>query len=165
MELLNFQDFTINNISTVTKKKKDQLEKHKVKLDTDESGIIKFVIPEAFWGSGNRTKEAFSSKLMKLNEGNYELFIENNLFLFAEDEEEYEILALIEHIKAYGDDARSFNFIYVYTYKKLYEISSQDFSFKTFFIDAEVSKNLILESAKEVERINEKKLIPLHYSS
>lgn len=136
------------HISSVTSKKKEQLKKHLVRLVTDDEGTIKFIIPEAVWGSGNKTKEAFSNKLNKLNDGNYKTFDENNLFLFAEDEEEYEVRSLIEHIKATEMNSRKFNLIYLYTYQELYVISTQDYSFEVLTVREDQKEVFLSESIK-----------------
>lgn len=152
--IAQFSPIYNKHISTVTPKKKEQLQKHKVKLDTDENGIIKFILPEAFWGSGNRTKEAFISKQNKLNEGNYKIFKENNLFLFAENEEEDEILELIEYIQSCEKSKRNFNLIYIYTYKELFEISTYNYSYRVFSINAEQKEHFLLESVKALKNTN-----------
>lgn len=135
--IAQFSTLYNKHTNTVTSKKKEQLKKHRVRLVTDGNGTIKFIIPEAVWGSGNKTKEAFSNKLDKLNDGNYKIFKENNLFLFAEGEEEYEVLNLIEYIKTSERKSREFNLIYLYTYQELYIISAQDYSFEVLSIGAE----------------------------
>lgn len=146
--LAQFSPLYNKHISTVTSKKKEQLKKHRVKLGTNDEGIIKFVVPEAVLGSGNKTKEAFSNKLNKLNDGNYKTFEENNLFLFAEDEEEYEVSGLIEHIKATERKGREFNLVYLYTYQKLYIISTLDYTFDVLNVREEQKETFLSESVK-----------------
>ncbi|MCH4826370.1 hypothetical protein [Planococcus halocryophilus] len=145
-----FSSLYNKHISEVTSKKKDQLKKHKIRLDTNNEGIIKFILPEAFWGGVNQSIEAFNNKLNKLNDGNYKIFKENNLFLYAEGEEEYEVIDLIKHIKESKKSNRKFDYIFVFTFKDLYAISTNDYSFEIFMITEEQRKNFSLEAAKVV---------------
>jgi hypothetical protein len=137
-------------VDSITAKKKKQLRKHKVQLKSDGEGIIKFVIPEAFWGSANDTKEAYDKKLMKYNNGDFSVFEENNLFLFAEGEEEYEVQQLLSFIEKRENIECEFEFdyIYLYTYRELYTISTRSNIYDVLHIADEQKKKFEQKAIK-----------------
>lgn len=140
-------------ISSITTKKKRQLEKHKVKVEANEQGDIRFIIPSAFWGSGNDTKQAYENKLVKLNSGKFSIFEENNLFLFAEFEEENEVQELINFVKEKENTKNKFDYIFLYTYNELYSITIKNFTYDLLEI-TEDQKKIFKQAAIKAANIN-----------
>lgn len=151
-----FSDLYGKPMTAITAKKKKQLIKNEVSIKTDEEGIIKFTIPAAVWGSGNDTKKAFENKLEKLNDVNYKIFNENNLFLFAEGEEDYEVQELFNYIKSVKKIRYIFDNIYLYTYKELYSISIHNLTFNIVHITEEQKLEFMKEAAKFADTSEEK---------
>ncbi|MBB5179930.1 hypothetical protein HNQ44_001354 [Planomicrobium koreense] len=151
--LAQFSSLYGKPISSITTKKKRQLDKHKVKVKANEQGYIKFIIPAAVWGSGNDIKEAYKNKLIKLNSGKFSIFEENNLFLFAEFEEEKEVQELINFVKETKVTKYKFEYIFLYTFNELYSITTKNFTYDLLEI-TEDQKKVFKEAAIKAANVN-----------
>ena len=99
-------------------------------------------------GSTNDTKKAYSQKLKKLNGPGYRKFRENNLFIFAEFEEEDEIHELVDFISLMDEKNLRFDYVYVYTGSEIYSINTNNLAFENVPINSNI-KEISKEKAME----------------
>ncbi|VEF47526.1 Uncharacterised protein [Bacillus freudenreichii] len=105
-------------VNGLTKKKKSYLQQNDVVIVTNERGNVISAAPGPVWGSLNNIKKAIEMKTIKLNHPDFKKFKENNLLIFAEDEElEYirEQLAIALNSGSITNLHFQYDFIYVYS--------------------------------------------------
>ncbi len=153
--LAQFIELRGKSFNSLSSKKKDLLREKEVFLNVDNEGIIEYIMPAAVWGTGNDTKTAYTKKLKALNKDGFQFFNENNLFLFAEYEEETEVQNLISFIEEYKYRKMKhfFDHVYIYTYKELYTISCKDLQYTSMPIDHSQRK-LINDVARKAATVD-----------
>lgn len=110
-------------------------------------------LPYEVSGSHNNIRRAYLAKMLKLNNGGYKIFQENNLFIIVEFEGDSEIQQAIQRlldlIKSKSGDVHAYNYVYVYTGNELYTIDTKELTYSELVITSEV-KRLSREKAKEL---------------
>lgn len=96
----------------------------KIDLPLPDNTEKKIAISIANWHSLFNLIEAYDNKVEKLQSGNYQLYKENNLFIFVFGEDEKSIQELAKHIYR-NKVGRQYDYIYVYSQPMLYTIDRQ----------------------------------------
>ena len=102
-----------------------------------------------FWGSTHDLVSAYTKKQESMNKEGYQLFEENNLFIYAWLSDEKAITEFIAHMKKNGgsepegksfmeeEETRQFDLVYVFLEHKLLEIRRKDSTVAEFKVDSE----------------------------
>ena len=116
----------------------------------DDSAIA---LPYEVLNSHNNIRRAYLAKMLKLNDGGYKIFRENNLFIIVEFEGDIEIQQAIERlmdlIESKSGDVHAYNYVYVYTGDELYTIDTKELTYSELVITSQV-KRQSREKAKEL---------------
>lgn len=91
-----------------------------------------------------------------MNNVNYKIFNENNLFLFAEGEEGYEVQELFNYIKSIKKIKYIFDNIYLFTHKELYSMSIHKLTLNIVHISEEQKLRFMKEAVKFAKTSEEK---------
>ncbi len=115
-------------------------------------------LPYEVFGSHNNIRRAYLAKMLKLNDGGYKIFKENNLFIIVEFEGDSEIQQAIQRledlIENKSGDIHEFDYVYVYTGNELYTINTKELTYSELVITADVKK----QSREKAKELSAKKL-------
>lgn len=115
-----------------------------------------------FWGSTHDLISAYERKLESMNKEGFQLFEENNLFIYAWLSDEKAITEFIAHVHKNGgsephkealgeeEETRQFDLIYVFREHKLLEIRRKDGVVTEFRIDSEELDHISDETFEKI---------------
>ncbi|MGC6769013.1 hypothetical protein ACYSNR_09050 [Enterococcus sp. LJL128] len=106
----------------------------RMKLQLPDGSKKMVGISLANWGSLFNLTEAYDNKLKKLQNGNYTLYTENNLFIFVFWEDESYIVSLLKHLSSVQEKLR-YDIVYVYSIPYLYEIDCNQRRIEKFNVE------------------------------
>ncbi|WP_348921473.1 hypothetical protein [Enterococcus rotai] len=126
LKALNLDGINIHNEEQILEniKKRYGNDVLRINLPLPDDTKKKIAISISNWHSLFNLIEAYDNKVEKLQSGNYQLFKENNLFIFVFGEDEKSIEQLAKHIYR-NQTGRQYDFVYVYSQPNFYRIDRQ----------------------------------------